>query len=127
MANLAGGSVVGAINLTSVTVTAAYTAVEGVELILADATAGAFTVKLPKPTKAGVLDTSNPQNGVTGQGNVGQRVNVIKVDTGGNAVTVDGLLPSYLRAGGKATLANNGSSAVYVSDGTFWNAEARVS
>lgn len=110
MPTIGGGAVEGASQQSITAVSAAYTVVPTDEFVQATATAGAFTVKLPLPSTM-----------------TGQVIRVQKVDTSGNAVTVDGVLTSYIRAGGKSSLASNDSQAAYISDGTFWNCTGTVS
>jgi len=71
------------------------------EVVLADATAGAITVNLPTPTS-------------------GRRLNVKKIDSSANVVTVD--TPGAETIDGAATfpLASQYDSVTLVSDGTDW-------
>lgn len=109
MPTIAGGAVDGASQQSITAVTAAYTILTTDEVVTADATGGNFTVKLPLPSTM-----------------TGQIVRVIKI-TAANAVTVDGVLTSYIRAAGKSTLSNNGSQVSYVSDGSFWDNVGAIS
>ncbi len=115
MANIGNGAVNGQVNFNVTPVSADYTALVTDELIAVTTGASAINVFLPAPTPAGTVAqaVANPVLGVTGQGNAGQRVTIMKVDTGGGTVVINGTLPNYIRAAGKVTLTSNGSSATF--------------
>jgi hypothetical protein len=118
MANIGKGAVQGQVNFGVTAVSAAYTVVGTDELVQVTPGASAIAISLPAPVAA---------NGLGNVGNQGQRVTVQKVGAGAGNVVVDGVLPSYIRAAGKSTLASNGSSVTYICDGAFWNCLGAVS
>lgn len=82
------------------TVTAAATAANG-DIVLADATAAAFTVTLPAPTS-------------------GHTVRVKKIDASTNAVTVDGAGTDVIDDAATFALATQYDAIQVVADGTKW-------
>lgn len=83
--------------------TAAYAIEEGVDVVLCDATAAAFTITLPP----------------VGQ-HSGRHVTVKKVDASANAVTIDGDGAEQIDGAANQTLATQWESNQIVSNGTAW-------
>ena len=134
MASIGNNSIEGQINLQVTPVSANYTVTVTDDVVQVTTGSSTIAVSLPAPVPAGSFTpgssdpTGNGNNNTLGSvGNQGQRVTVEKVDTGAGTVVVDGVLPGYIRASGKVTLAHNGSSVTFVSDGTFWNCLGTVS
>lgn len=82
----------GAVSLSVVSKTAAYTATTSDDVILCDASSAAFTITL-----------------YAASGNAGKQIIIKKTDSSFNLVTVESI-----------TLATQGDTAKYVSDGTSW-------
>jgi hypothetical protein len=83
--------------------TAAYTITEGDDVVLADATGGAFSVILPKATLF-----------------KGRQFWVKKVDASGNAVTIDGDGSETIDGAATLALAAQWDNARLLSTGTAW-------
>lgn len=105
--NIASGAVVGNVVETVTAITAAYTATVDDSLINADATAGAITVTLPTAASA-----------------VGQVLTVRKVDSGGNAVTIDGSGAETINGAATKVLSAQYDTARIISNGTSWAVES---
>ena len=89
------------VELNSVTAAATVADDGRPTVVLADATAAAFTVTLPTPTS-------------------GRMVTVKKVDASANAVTVGPAAAETIDGAASATLAAQWDVATFVSDGTNW-------
>jgi len=85
------------------TKTAAYTATKSDGLILCDATAAAFTVTLPSAANI-----------------EGKALELVKIDSGANAVTVDGNGSETISGSANVSLASQWDVTVVRSDGTNW-------
>lgn len=86
-----------------VTVTGTHTANDGERTILADATGGAFTVTLP-----------------TAIGRKGRKFTVIRVNGGGNAVTVDGDGSETISGAANVALGSQWDRMTAISDNAQW-------
>lgn len=86
-------------------VTAAYTATTADDLIVCDATGGAFTVTLPEPDQVQFL-----------------RLTIKRINGGANAVTIGGTVDGSVNP----TLAAQYASMTVQSDGTRWNKLASI-
>lgn len=89
--------------------TAAYTATALDDLILCDATSGAFTVTLPKAAD-----------------NNGKELTVKKTDASANAVTLDGNGSETIDGAATVALSSRYASRTIRSDGTNWHIIASV-
>lgn len=89
--------------------TAAYTAVEGDDVILCNATGGAFTITLP------------PAATFTGQTFI-----VKKTDASANAVTVDANGSELIDSSATYSLATLDECCTLISDGTGWRVIASI-
>jgi hypothetical protein len=120
MTNIGNGAVEGQVNQSITSITANYTVLTTDENVEVTTSTSTITVTLPAPVAAGstTAAAANPVLGVTGQGNQGQRVSVIKIDSGNGKVVVNG--GSKLNVGVTYTLNNQWSSATFLSDGTEW-------
>lgn len=86
-----------------VTVTTAYTATKSDGLINADGTSAAFTVTLP-----------------TAVGIAGKAIEVVKIDSGANAITVDGNGAETISGAANVSLASQWDVTKVRSDGANW-------
>ena len=96
-------SVAGLNNLAVSTKTAAYTATTGDDVILADASGGAFTITL-----------------YTASGNSGKVLRIKKISTGSNEVTVDGDGSETIGGYANVKLSGRNDAVTLASDGTNW-------
>lgn len=90
--------------LSVVTKTAAFTAKVDDDVILGDATAGAFSVTLP--TAVGIR---------------GRRYTIKKIDSSGNAVTIDGAGAETIDGAATVALGTQYAFRTIVSNGTNWS------
>jgi len=86
-----------------ITKTATYTATAEDEIILCDATAGIMTINLP-----------------TAVGIAGVQYTIKKIDSGGNAITIDPNGAQTIEGSSTKTLSSQWSYYTIVSDGTNW-------
>ncbi len=84
--------------------TTTYLAVLADEVVLCDATSAGFTVDLP-----------------TAVGNTGKSYIVKKIDSSGNAVTIDGNAAQTIDGAATKVLSSQYASARIVSDGANWH------
>lgn len=90
------------LNISVVTKTGAYTAVNG-NVVLSDASSGGFTVTLPAAAS-----------------NANAKIDIKKIDATGNIVTIDGNASETIDGGLTATLLNQYESITLVCDGANW-------
>lgn len=98
------GSVAGLSNLSVTSKVAAYTATTGDDVVLADSSAGAYTVGL-----------------YTAVGNSGKTIRIKKTDTSVNLVTVDPNSTETIDGSTTLKLSTQYESITLVSNGTNWN------
>lgn len=91
------------LNLNTVSKTANYTATTSDFMILVDATSGAVTITLPAAASS-----------------AGMVVGVKKIDSSGNAVTVDGNASETIDDATTVSLAAQYDTAFLICDGTEW-------